>query len=418
MGLQNSEPRRAGGRPVLGGELQQLVDAWAARLWRSIAIDDMDLRLLAASRHYGDEDPARIRAVLGRGLDNETADYLAASGLRFCEEPGWVTGVPELGLKTRLFVPIRCNGVTLGQLCLIDPERSLDRETIALAKQAADEAGLVLYRRLVLHEWKRKRDEGVLRDLFAADVLARQRAIREINESGLLAAAQHVIVLAIRPKDTTGEVLSAGNAIASALDRTVRTERPSTTLTMTSGHQGILLVTTALPSEIVLERLSATLVKELPSHRQFIVGVSSVMAGLAQAHTAFDQALITARAAVFLPSMGNVVRWDDLGIYAVLMRLPAEELNNQVSPPAVIRLIQHGNAGDLAHTAETFLDCAGDTGRAAKMLHVHRSTLYYRLERIEKVTGLDLSNGGDRLILHLGLKAQRLVAGSPLSSTH
>jgi DNA-binding PucR family transcriptional regulator len=148
-----------------------------------------------------------------------------------------------------------------------------------------------------------------------------------------------------------------------------------------------------------------------PQEPEFILGVSSVVAGLAQAHAAHEQALITTRAAALLPSVGSVVRWEDLGIYALLMRLPAEELTGQVTPPAVMRLVEHGSDGDLAHTAETFLDCAGDTRRAAELLHVHRSTLYYRLERIEKVTGLDLGNGGDRLILHLGLKAHRLASG-------
>lgn len=407
---RNEQTNHDQGGPVLGGDLQQVVDAWSARLRRSVAVDDMNLRLLAASRHYGDEDPARIRAVLGRGLDTETAAYLMASGIQSRQEPGWVAGMPELGLKARLFIPIRRNGVSLGQLCLIDPEQSADPETIALARQAADEAGLVLYRRLVLHEWERKRDEGVLRDLFAADSAARERAILEVNESGLLGAAQHVVVLAVRPKDTGGEVVQAGSVIASALDRVSRSRRSATALSMTSGHQGILLLAANLLTEVSLERLALDLGRELPADRQFIVGVSSVVTGLRDAHIAYGQALITARAAALLPSMGNVARWDDLGIYAVLMRLPADELTSQLTPPAVRRLLEHASEGDLANTAEAFLDCAGDTARAAKMLHVHRSTLYYRLERIEKVSGVDLSNGGDRLILHLGLKARHLIS--------
>ena len=38
--------------------------------------------------------------------------------------------------------------------------------------------------------------------------------------------------------------------------------------------------------------------------------------------------------------------------------------------------------------------------RAAAELGVHRQTLYYRLSRVEKLTGLDLDEGEDRLLLH------------------
>ncbi len=63
---------------------------------------------------------------------------------------------------------------------------------------------------------------------------------------------------------------------------------------------------------------------------------------------------------------------------------------------------------ELARTAEAFLDCAGQAGRTAQLLGIHRQTLYYRLGRVEKLTGLDLAEGEDRLLLHMALKAARL----------
>jgi DNA-binding PucR family transcriptional regulator len=45
--------------------------------------------------------------------------------------------------------------------------------------------------------------------------------------------------------------------------------------------------------------------------------------------------------------------------------------------------------------------------RAATALQIHRQALYYRLPRIEAVTGLDLADGGARLLLHASLRAAR-----------
>jgi DNA-binding PucR family transcriptional regulator len=65
----------------------------------------------------------------------------------------------------------------------------------------------------------------------------------------------------------------------------------------------------------------------------------------------------------------------------------------------------------LSQTAEMFLDLAGNVRETALNLHVHRTTLYQRLERIKASYELDLKDSGDhRLVTHLGLKLAR-VAG-------
>lgn len=63
---------------------------------------------------------------------------------------------------------------------------------------------------------------------------------------------------------------------------------------------------------------------------------------------------------------------------------------------------------ELSHTAEVFLDCAGQASRTAAALGIHRQTLYYRLSRIQQITGLDLNDGEDRLLLHMAVKRARL----------
>jgi DNA-binding PucR family transcriptional regulator len=59
-------------------------------------------------------------------------------------------------------------------------------------------------------------------------------------------------------------------------------------------------------------------------------------------------------------------------------------------------------------TLETYLELAGDARATAEALSLHRATLYYRLNRIEEITGARLKTGDDRLALHLGLRLARL----------
>jgi hypothetical protein len=59
---------------------------------------------------------------------------------------------------------------------------------------------------------------------------------------------------------------------------------------------------------------------------------------------------------------------------------------------------------DLEITARTVLDQGGDIARAAAELHIHRTTLYYRLERIEALTGVNLKTSPQRDALHMALR--------------
>ncbi|WP_344368634.1 helix-turn-helix domain-containing protein, partial [Streptomyces indiaensis] len=100
---------------------------------------------------------------------------------------------------------------------------------------------------------------------------------------------------------------------------------------------------------------------------------------------------------------GPVAQWASIGPFRLLTALPPDVAHDPVARALLTPAHQ-----ELARTAEVFLDCAGQAARAAAELGIHRQTLYYRLSRIEKLTGLDLDDGEDRLLLHMALKAHRL----------
>ncbi|WP_037888721.1 PucR family transcriptional regulator, partial [Streptomyces sp. Tu 6176] len=100
---------------------------------------------------------------------------------------------------------------------------------------------------------------------------------------------------------------------------------------------------------------------------------------------------------------GPVAQWARIGPYRLLTSLTGEAAHDAAVAPLLSPAHQ-----ELARTAEVYLDCAGQAGRTAAELGVHRQTLYYRLSRVEQLTGLDLDDGEDRLLLHMALKAARL----------
>ncbi|PTL71872.1 hypothetical protein C1I63_02805 [Rathayibacter caricis DSM 15933] len=59
---------------------------------------------------------------------------------------------------------------------------------------------------------------------------------------------------------------------------------------------------------------------------------------------------------------------------------------------------------DMVETLRVFLESGGAWRRAADLLHLHASTLRYRVQRIEALTGRDLGSMSDRVDLHLALR--------------
>ncbi|MDX3229503.1 helix-turn-helix domain-containing protein [Streptomyces sp. ME19-01-6] len=132
-------------------------------------------------------------------------------------------------------------------------------------------------------------------------------------------------------------------------------------------------------------------------------GVSAPRRGLDDLPAAWPEALAAARAARADARLGPVAEWSAIGPYRLLAALPPA-----AGPDPVVQALLEPSHAELARTAEAFLDCAGQAGRTAQALGIHRQTLYYRLSRVEQLTGLDLAAGEDRLLLHMALKSARL----------
>jgi hypothetical protein len=161
---------------------------------------------------------------------------------------------------------------------------------------------------------------------------------------------------------------------------------------LATGLRGRVVVVVALTPERVVKVLpEGSPVPELGGP----TGVSAPHP-LDQAHLAYQQALAAAELSSLDPNLPRTARWSELGAYRLLI---------DGHPDDVLAALSEA----LRVTLETYLDGGCDARAAAQRLHLHRTSLYYRLGRIEELTGRDLSSGAARLELHLALKLLRLA---------
>jgi hypothetical protein len=121
------------------------------------------------------------------------------------------------------------------------------------------------------------------------------------------------------------------------------------------------------------------------------------------ARAARGQALTAAELAALDPTLPRHSHWAALGVYRHLAR------STNAGPEQVLAPLDEAGASGpmLLLTLETYLDLGGDNQATAARLNLHRSSLYYRLNRISDLLAVPLSDGLARLELHLALKSRR-----------
>ena len=134
---------------------------------------------------------------------------------------------------------------------------------------------------------------------------------------------------------------------------------------------------------------------ETPLH----VGVSEPV-GIAELPGALAQARHAARAAA--ASGVHLACAEDLTTLSALVSGLPESVRATYRRHVLGPLLDHGDAV-LIETLESFLAHDGSWARAAKSLYVHVNTVHYRIERVEHLTGRDLSRLDHRLDLSTAL---------------
>jgi len=68
---------------------------------------------------------------------------------------------------------------------------------------------------------------------------------------------------------------------------------------------------------------------------------------------------------------------------------------------------------DLLTTLGVYFEAGSNHVRAARLLHLHRNTLLYRLDRIRSIQGIDLDDAATRLTLQLALALKHVGGRAP-----
>jgi hypothetical protein len=326
-------------------EVQTAVDRLSTLLGRSVLIEDVEQRPVWWCTR-GPVDPTRMRTILDRRVDPGAAAIVKKYRLDRATSPVRTPPLPEVEMWSRWCVPLRHEGHFLGLMWILDRDESLTEDDLGPAIDCAELAASVLAKtRQSAESIRLVRDELVARLLEGPD----QEAVRELAR---LEQISHDALIQIEAPARPGGWTLPGDMSLHVVSRGPRTA--------TSGAP-------------------------LP---------------LGELREAARRASVTRRA-VLAGARPSPATWDGLGAWRLIVDAPEDVTVEAVHPGAAVLAAQ--SRTDLLATARLLVDVGGDVTAAARDLHVHRTTIYYRLERIKELTGVDMQDGLARTHLQLAL---------------
>lgn len=139
------------------------------------------------------------------------------------------------------------------------------------------------------------------------------------------------------------------------------------------------------------------------------VGIGSVVSGFADCSVSYGQALTAIRMDGIFGVKSAVSTYKEYVLVKMLEDMPKHKLQE------FLEILEDPEAksmfadGEMVATAEEFLHTSLNVSETSRNLYMHRNTLMYRLDKIERATGLDIRKFQDAMTFRLIMILHKLL---------
>ena len=386
------------------GELDRVVALVSTHTNRNVTLDDVAGRVLAHSTIDATADKVRIDAVLRKSVPPKTKQWEETVGVSSKTRAFIVAGNPGEDQLPRICLPLLVRGVRVGYLWILANSQNDHLEELLIS----------------LEEWRVTIDRLAERVLVALGTTNGKIPQADIEFQNVVSALDdHVseefsswfvrhgesrlLVFSVAEYVHDDDILPSlayGQAIEDA-SRGYDTHF----VHFTDEQHGVCLLPPNIEASTFMNRLSQALqLRAISTQAQeFRYGISAPVTSGGACRVAYKQAIVALQASAVDPSL-DTHAFEDVGIYQVLSQL------SSVNLPRRLSLLRTGPDGpERLRLLEAIYDFSGSMQLLASSLHMHRTSIYNHLHRIEKLIGVDPLDPLVRLELHAGFKLMRWV---------
>ncbi len=144
-----------------------------------------------------------------------------------------------------------------------------------------------------------------------------------------------------------------------------------------------------------------------------VIGVGTTVDNLKDLARSFKEAQTALEVGKVFDTEKTIVSYDNLGIARLIYQLPTTLCETFLKEVFKLGSIESLDQETL-FTIQRFFENNLNVSETSRKLFVHRNTLVYRLEKIKKITGLDLREFDHAIIFKIALMVNKYLKSNPI----
>ncbi|MDK2800706.1 MAG: carbohydrate diacid regulator [Clostridiales bacterium] len=164
-----------------------------------------------------------------------------------------------------------------------------------------------------------------------------------------------------------------------------------------------------------LEQIAKTIVDTLATELlvKVYVGIGTVVNHIRDLAKSYKEARVALEVGKVFETENYIISYDNLGIGRLIYQLPTT-----LCELFLAEVFKKGSIDDLdeetLQTINKFFENNLNVSETSRQLYVHRNTLVYRLDKIQKITGLDLRVFDHAIIFKVAMMVKRYLDSNPI----
>ena len=164
-----------------------------------------------------------------------------------------------------------------------------------------------------------------------------------------------------------------------------------------------------------IENLASTIADTISGELfvHIVIGIGTTVDSLKGIARSFKDAQVALEVGKVFDTEKTIISYDNLGIARLIYQLPTTLCDTFLK-----EVFKRGSIDSLDHetlfTIQRFFENNLNVSETSRKLFVHRNTLVYRLEKIKKITGLDLREFDHAIVFKIALMVNKYLKSTPI----
>lgn len=383
--------------------IQYIIETASEILNNPIVLLDIEMNLLAKSQVLETDDVIWNELLNNGGFSQDTLDYITTAKIK---EIALSHSYPFLFLDERLQYQriignVVVNGITVGFFVVMESKKKITEDDLELSYYFCN----IMSSEMQINKTHLNL-KGAAYNTFMSDVLSRKikdpDLINQRAKNIGLKLKKHLFLLAIKNRlyeKINYNVIEVKNKAEELLsDSKAFIYDDSVLVLITKGNTAFLS-----------DQYFKEFLKYLES-KQLIAGLSNSFCYLHELLLNYQLSIKSIELGLLLKHEITLFRYRKYQIYHLLDICSKQVDLNAFCNPIVQDIIEYDklNSSEFTKTLYAYLIYSKDTIRVANFLHIHRNTVFYRIEKMKELFKLDFNDGNLLQNIFLSLKIMEM----------